>query len=88
MLFLLIVWGLIRLQCGSADVRTLFVRQVEKRNTPKVFLLRQSQREKRLTFFEQDSRSEKERSGEFLRTQKEGGTLALCKSTIFWLCQK
>lgn len=57
MLFLLIVWGLIRLQCGSADVRTLFVRQVEKRNTPKVFLLRQSQREKRLTFFEQDSRS-------------------------------
>ena len=88
MLFLLIVWGLIRLQCGSADVRTLFVRQVEKRNTPKVFLLRQSQREKRLTFFEQDSRSEKERLGEFLRTQKEGETLALRRSTIFWLCQK
>jgi len=88
LLFLLIVWGLIRLQCGSADVRTLFVRQVEKRNTPKVFLLRQSQREKRLTFFEQDSRSEKERLGEFLRTQKEGETLALRRSTIFWLCQK
>lgn len=72
----------------SADVRTLVRPIVEKRNTPKVFLLRQSKREKRLTFFERDSRSEKERSGEFLRTQKEGETLALRRSTIFWLCQK